>query len=222
MTITPNPKVDSYKKKPKFIVFEGIDGCGKSTLIKEVGLKQRELFLRKVQILHEPGFTPLGGQLRNILLNTPKSISLSSEITQLLMEASRLSILDYMISEWEKDPNILFLGDRHRDSTLAYQTAQGGDIYDLLNIQTILYKNKPKPDLIFYLDTPIDIAQSRLREKQISEGFDEQGEEFFKKVKEVYESIINANREHYYVVDASQPFFQVLNTTINIINFLYA
>ena len=108
----------SISSKSKFISFEGIDGCGKST--------QANILINilnhnsiKTKLVREPGGTPISEEIRSILLNN-KNLKMANRAEALLMCASRSQLTkDVIISSLNN--NYWVVADRYADSTLAYQ-----------------------------------------------------------------------------------------------------
>ena len=123
--------------KGKFIVIEGIDGCGKTTQIDRIskwlpnsGLMKKNSKLIKTR---EPGGSILGGKLRNLILDNNNKPSSLAEL--LLYSADRAEHVAKIISPALKKDDWV-ISDRFSDSTLAYQ-GYGRNI----NIETKIYKN---------------------------------------------------------------------------------
>ncbi|NTW17260.1 MAG: dTMP kinase, partial [Syntrophaceae bacterium] len=103
----------------QFVTFEGIEGCGKTTQIKRAGeyLKQRGI---NCIITEEPGGTPIGRKIREILLNKSSLGEISSETELLLFSAARSQHVRDVIIPALKECTLV-LCDRFYDATLAYQ-----------------------------------------------------------------------------------------------------
>lgn len=141
-----------------FIVFEGIDGCGKSTqaeLLRRALSKQG----RSVLLLREPGSTPVGEQIRSILKNPRNAMTPMCEL--MLFMAARAQLVARQI-----DPAIKagkdIVCDRFIYSSAAYQGEAGG-----LGIDTVMdigrhVVGRIVPDRVFILDLPVKDAMARL------------------------------------------------------------
>ena len=138
----------SISIKPRFITFEGIDGCGKST---QVELLNDYLLNNNIQstIVREPGGTSISEKVRDILLSNINT-SMSSRTEALLMTASRAQLTKEIIIPQLKS-NSWIISDRYSDSTLAYQG--GGRHMDINWLKTLnLFATfKTIPDLTFFL-----------------------------------------------------------------------
>ena len=146
-----------------FITFEGIDGCGKSTQAR--GLERRlEKEGNAPLLLREPGGTPISEDIRKVLLN-PDNSSMAPENEALLLAASRSQLLkEVIIPRLEK--GTIILCDRYIDSTLAYQ-GFGRDLSQewLRQINRLAFE-LAIPDKTFLFDLPVDVALSRLGDRQ--------------------------------------------------------
>ncbi len=143
----------------KFIVFDGPDGCGKTTQLKSLIARLEEQKV-KVRRLREPGGTNIGEQIRDLLLST-KSEGMDLRCEMLLYMASRAQLIHEHVK-----PALLagecVVADRFASSTLAYQGGGGGmSIEHILQVADIAVDNAwPDFTIVFDLDT--DIAMERL------------------------------------------------------------
>ncbi len=170
-----------------FISFEGIDGSGKSTQAKRL-CKYIESLGKECVLVREPGGTPEGERIRRILLD--KSSDLTPEAEFFLFLASR-SILTQRIIIPSLKLGKFVIADRFADSSLAYQGYGRG-----LDISFVKYGNNVatkglKPDVIFYIDIPVELA---MRRKSYSDRMEK--ESFLKKVREGY---LKLSKEHGYI-----------------------
>ncbi len=143
----------------KFIVFDGLDGCGKTT---QMDLLEKKLRAGDVPVLRvrEPGSTPVGEHIRELLL-TSRGEGLHIRAEMLLYMASRAQLVHGEIKPALRN-GVAVLADRYTSSTLAYQGTAGGipeqDILDVARIAT----DNLWPDLTIILDVPLDIALKRI------------------------------------------------------------
>ncbi len=179
----------------RFIVFEGIDGCGKTT---QIGMLESAL-QRKVVRLREPGGTPIGEDIRVVLLNA-KHAGMSPTTEFLLYMASRAQLVEQEIRPALKRGDVVLL-DRYYYSTAAYQGAAGK-----LGVKYVLdFAEKtcgfPKPDLVVLLDVdPEEAARRTTREKDRVEA---KGLGYQKRVRAAYLAIAKAQKRRFRVVGTS-------------------
>lgn len=151
----------------KFIVFEGLDGAGKSTLISKVQahLVRRGQFESK--LLRDPGTTSVGEKIRNILLDPTEKPVPRAEV--LLYEAARAQLVDEIILP-SLAKNIWILSDRFYSSTVAFQAVArnlGRKDIDWLNTYACAGLI---PDLVVYIDISVAESQRRLNRRQTNDG----------------------------------------------------
>jgi len=161
-----------------FVVLEGIDGSGKTTLVQQ--LKRYNSFPAGVVFTREPGGTPTGEQIRKVVLEKkvdPKS-------TFLLMQAARIEHMHEVILPALLQGKIVIC-DRYYGSSLVYQGEQGVpiDFMDSVLSQT----DTIVPDACIYLDVPTSIA--KVRNKNVN-FFDAQVSLFFDNLKKHYEHFL--------------------------------
>lgn len=202
----------------KFITFEGVDGAGKSTHLAWFAdaLRQRGL---DVVVTREPGGTPLGEQLREILLNQPMSIGTEA----LLMFAARLEHIEQLIR-----PALLagkwVVSDRFSDASFAYQGGGRGLDWDKLSQLEQWVHSGLQPDLTLFFDVPVEVAQQRLRSPDNTrmdnaslDRFEQEQADFFERVRAGYHKRIRQNPQRYAVIDGAQPLEQVKRQLTGII-----
>jgi len=167
--------------KGKFITFEGIDGAGKSTHIATVVdlLKARGL---EVVATREPGGTPLGEKLRELLLHEPMHL----ETEALLMFAARREHLALVI-EPALARGAWVVCDRFSDATYAYQGGgRGLDKAKFAELERWVHGHL-QPDLTFLFDLPPDVACERIaRQGRELDKFEQERADFHWRVRQAY------------------------------------
>ncbi|WP_296949640.1 dTMP kinase [uncultured Massilia sp.] len=164
----------------RFITFEGIDGAGKSTHIGYVTALLEGAGLTVVST-REPGGTPLGEKLRDLLLH--ERMHLDTEA--LLMFASRREHLAQVI-----EPAIArgdwVLSDRFTDASFAYQG--GGRGMDRARLDALEAWVHPhlQPDLTLLFDVPLDVARARLDATRTLDKFEQEEADFFGRCRAEY------------------------------------
>lgn len=190
----------------RFVTFEGIDGAGKSTQIAFVDgwLRRRGT---DVLLTREPGGTPIGEALREMILHRP----MQPRTETLLMFAARcehvLSVIEPALAagRW-------VLCDRFTDATYAYQS--GGRGIPQADVAALARWVHPglKPDLTLLFDLEPRIAAERLARAQRSDRFEAEQRDFFTRVREHYLARARAEPERFVVIDTAQdkPVVQAL------------
>ena len=135
--------------KGKFISFEGIDACGKSTQVKLL-LNEMNTSSNKTILVREPGGSTISEEIRDILLNS-KLNEMSDRTEALLMTGSRAQLTyEKIMSNLDEGKNVI--ADRYSDSTLAYQGGgRGLDIEWLIKLNQFATYNL-SPDVTFLID----------------------------------------------------------------------
>ncbi|HFC8831838.1 TPA: dTMP kinase [Neisseria subflava] len=193
--------------KPRFITLDGIDGAGKSTnlAVMKAWFEKHKL---PVLFTREPGGTPAGEALREILLNPATQVSLRTET--LLMFAARQQHLETVILPALKNGTHV-VSDRFTDATFAYQG--GGRGVPLRDIATLEHwvQGNFRPDLTLLLDVPLEVSMARINQTREKDRFEQEEAEFFNRVREVYLQRANEQPERYAVIDSSQSLDAVKN-----------
>lgn len=186
--------------KPRFITLDGIDGAGKSTnlAVMKAWFEKHKL---PVLFTREPGGTPAGEALREILLNPATQVSLRTET--LLMFAARQQHLETVILPALKNGTHV-VSDRFTDATFAYQG--GGRGVPLQDIATLEHwvQGDFRPDLTLLLDVPLEVSMARISQTREKDRFEQEEAEFFNRVREVYLQRAAKQPERYAVIDSSQ------------------
>ena len=186
--------------KPRFITLDGIDGAGKSTnlAVMKAWFEKHKL---PVLFTREPGGTPAGEALREILLNPATQVSLRTET--LLMFAARQQHLETVILPALKNGTHV-VSDRFTDATFAYQG--GGRGVPLQDIATLEHwvQGDFRPDLTLLLDVPLEVSMARISQTREKDRFEQEAAEFFNRVREVYLQRAAKQPERYAVIDSGQ------------------
>jgi dTMP kinase len=198
--------IDSSKRLlGYFISFEGIDGAGKSTHIDSFCRLLKERFPNKEVVLtREPGGTPLGEQLRALLLEAPMNL----ETEALLMFAARREHLAQIIEPALASGQIV-ISDRFTDASFAYQGGGRGLSVNKLNdlerwVQTREDGVFIQPNLTILFDLPGEVAEARRSKVREPDKFEKMNLDFFEKVRQEYLRRAKENPQRFHVVDATQ------------------
>jgi dTMP kinase len=197
------------RKRGKFITFEGLDGCGKSTQIERlVRVLQQEGI--DVITTREPGGTEIGDRIRAVVLDS-RTHGLAPLAEVALMFASRAQqIQENILPALER--GIWILCDRFTDSSEAYQGAGRGLGSDaILTLHRVLCGDL-QPDLTILMDSDVSASVNRARRRnQQQKGTDLQGDEnrfetesraFFTRVHEKYLEIAARESHRVALIDA--------------------
>ena len=186
-----------------FVTFEGMDGSGKSTQMKRLAERLRaEGF--QVHETYEPGGTPIGNQIRRVLLDSANE-ELRPTTELLLYFACRAQNVEQSILPALRQGAIV-LSDRFTDSTLAYQgVARGLGKQVVLDLDRISCQGLI-PDLTVLIDIDLEtsLERARARNRQLSDSqtrMDDQAVEFHRKVHEAYSALAAEHPDRFVVVD---------------------
>ena len=199
-----------------FITLEGPEGSGKSSVMEKV---YERLLSEGYQIVktREPGGTPIGEQIRNVILNQDNT-KMDIRTECLLFAASRRQHLVEKIWPSLKQGKLVFC-DRYLDSSLAYQGyARKLGIDNVLNVNLFATENT-YPDLKLFFDVAPEICLERINKNHNREvnRLDVEKLEFHKNVYQGYITLLNMYPERIKRIDASKPFNEVVEDTYNLI-----
>ena len=197
-----------------FVSFEGPDGAGKSTVLKEVLNQIGSELKTQYLVTREPGGSKIAEKIRDIILD-PANDKMDNKTEALLYAASRSQHVEEIIRPALKEGKVVF-SDRYVDSSLAYQGA-GRD----LGIQEVKQINdfatdKLDPDLTFFLDLDPEVGLKRI--EKLRPGQEDRLEQenltFHKKVYAGFLKVKETYPERFVTVDATQPIDQVVAQVI--------
>lgn len=202
-------------KKGLFITLEGMDGAGKSTHIPNI-VSQIQAYGHEVVCTREPGGTPLGEELRALLLHKP----MHPETETLLMFAARREhIANVIMPAIEKGACII--SDRFTDATYAYQAgAKSVSVEKIQQLETWV-QGTLQPDLTILFDVPVAVSLERLTLARSPDKFEREGADFFEKLRNVYLERAKNNPARFRVINANQA-LDVVKSEVKVIveNFL--
>ena len=188
-----------------FISFEGIDGAGKSTHIEAFKKLMQDRYPdREVVMTREPGGTPLGEQLRALLLDAPMNL----ETEALLMFAARREHIAQVIEPALQAGKIV-ISDRFADASFAYQGGGRGLSLDKLNalerwVQGRADGSLLQPNLTILFDLPGEVAEARRSKVRAPDKFEKMDLNFFEKVRQEYRRRAKDDPKRFHLVDATK------------------
>ncbi len=188
----------------KFITLEGVDGAGKSSHVEWIAERLRAQGHTLV-VTREPGGTPLGEKLRDLLL----SESMHLETETLLMFAARREHLAQLIvpalarGDW-------VLSDRFTDASFAYQGGGRGLAGQRISELENWVQQGLQPDMTFFFDLPVEIARQRLTASTANpDRFEKEDVAFFNRVRKAYQNRAEAFENRIKVIDSSKSIEQI-------------
>ncbi len=194
----------------RFITLEGGEGVGKSTNLEFIR-RHLEAAGKIVLVTREPGGTPLGEQIRGLLLeHRQDGISADSEL--LLMFAARAQHLAAVIRP-ALDAGKWVLCDRFTDATYAYQGGGRGIPAQRIEVLENWVQADLRPDLTLLLDAPVTVGMARAQRRQgVADRFEREESAFFERVRQSYLEQAKRFPARYRVIDAAQPLAAVQDT----------
>src|SRR6266699_754020 len=174
-----------------FITFEGSEGCGKSTQVQRLAVHLDRLGIAYL-LTREPGGTPIGETIRELLQFAPHNSSMTPETELLLFEASRSQLVRETIKP-ALERGLCVIADRFLDSTTVYQGAArklDRQIVEQLNAFAV---GDCVPDITFVLDADVTTAASRMQNPRRPDRMEQEPTEFYERIREAYRQL--AKRE---------------------------
>jgi dTMP kinase len=191
----------------QFIVLEGGEGAGKSRLLQ--GLGERLQQGRDVVLTREPGGTPLGERVRELVLGER---ALDDPLAELLLfEAARAHLVETVIR-----PALVrgatVICDRFAASSVAYQSYGRGLPRQIVDLANAIATGGLEPSLTLLVDVPADVGLARRAGEGAANHFDRETVAFHQRVREGYLELAKA--PGWRVIDATQPFEAVLDDAL--------
>lgn len=186
-----------------FITFEGIDGCGKSTQLR---LLASALRLRGLEVIttREPGGTPLGKRLRNVLLDPQLEVDPLAEL--LLFAADRAQHVRTLLRPAIESGGIV-LSDRYADATAAYQGAGREFTPEMVADVIQLATGGLKPDMTLVFDLPVAECLARTKRRSDdetkSDRLDSEDITFHTRVRDGYLAMAASEPDRIRIINAS-------------------
>lgn len=183
-----------------FFSFDGIDGTGKTTQVRllEEALRARGL---EVAVCRDPGSTPLGERIREVLLTSDSGVSISRRAEMLLYMAARAQLVEEVIRPALASGKVV-IADRYLLANVVYQGHAGGldpgEIWQVGRVAT----HGLMPDCIFLLD--MDPASAGVRMDRPLDRMESQGDDYRRRLRAGF--LLEATgRERVHVIDADRP-----------------
>jgi len=183
-----------------FVTLEGPEGAGKTTQLKQLS-KQLDILGIDHIVTRDPGGTPLGRQIRRILLNPENPVNPMSEL--LLYQADRAQHVGEVIMPALKEGKLV-LCDRYTDSTMAYQGYARGIDFDIIEDLNLVATGGLRPELTILFDLESSEGLSRLHPGG-HDRLEREAIEFHHKVREGYHELVKKEPERWKTIDASKP-----------------
>lgn len=202
----------TQNKTGKFITLEGVDGAGKSSHIPTIIeiLQQNQ---HHVTATREPGGTPLGEKLRELLLHE----AMHAETETLLMFAARREHIAGVIKPALARGETV-VSDRFTDASFAYQSgAKGVEQAKLETLEAWVHAHL-QPDHTLLFDVPVEVSMARLAGAREPDKFEREQADFFIKIRESYLARAKQFPNRFHIIDSNQPFEAVKQCVHDIVS----
>lgn len=196
----------------KFITLEGTDGAGKSTHIPFIVslLQSRGI---EVVSTREPGGTPLGEKLRELLLHR----DMHPETETLLMFAARREHIAQVI-EPALARGAYVLSDRFTDASFAYQCGGRGVPVEKMTVLEEWVQGTLQPDATLLFDVPVAVSTQRLANTRAPDKFESESTDFFTRIREAYLARAAQHPQRFHVINTDRAIEDVQNSLKEIVS----
>lgn len=198
----------------KFIVFEGPDGSGKTTILNNV-----EKFLREENIdfviTREPGGPKISENIRDILLSNDNS-EMSARTEALLYSASRAQHVDEVIKP-NLEKGVLVISDRFVLSSLAYQGFGRELGYENVKMINDFATDNLSPDYTFFFNVDPITVLKRKRNNFVTDRLENESNSYHNRVYYGYQEIMKRSDDNLIIIDASKSIEEVTNQTLDML-----
>ena len=193
-----------YKKKPFFIVFEGVEGCGKSFQSKKLYNKLKNINVDTI-LTREPGGTKSSELIRNLILKdyfTKDSKEKFDKYTDtLLYLAARNEHIKNKIKPALQKKKVVIC-DRFTDSTIAYQVMEKKLILNLLTIYIKKFYKVLTPNIVFILKVSMTSSKKRLKKRKTKNRYDNFSQSFYNNAQKSFIKLAK-KRKNYFILNSS-------------------
>lgn len=203
----------------RLIVFEGVEGCGKTTQLQRSREWLQSLFVAKslsssLVVTREPGGTQLGLGLRELLLNpevsnggvnatNKKEFSKPEPLTELLLYAADRAQHVEEVLKPQLAAGAIILCDRYINSTIAYQGYGRGFSLHLIDQLNFIATGGLESDLTLWLDVDVEVGLARTKTRGVVDRIEQAGLEFHKRVQQGYTQLAASQPQKIVRVDAN-------------------
>ena len=186
-----------------FITFEGSEGSGKSTQADRLAASLQRCDVPYI-LTREPGGTPIGESIRDLLQFAPHNSNMAPETELLLFEASRSQLVREVIKP-ALERGVCVIADRFSDSTTVYQGAARKLNHEIIELMNAFVVADCVPDITFVLDVDAATAESRMqREPRKADRMEQQPAEFYERVRDGYRELARQEPKRIVLIDGSR------------------
>lgn len=192
-----------------FVTFEGSEGCGKTTQAQRLAARLKRSGIPYL-LTREPGGTPIGETIRELLQFAPHNSSMTPEAELFLFEASRSQLVREIIKP-ALERGTCAIADRFFDSTTVYQGAARKLDQDMVERLNAFAVGDCVPDVTFVLDVDAATAESRMRHPRAPDRMEQEPAEFYERVREGYRQLAAHDAKRIVLIDGSRTADEVEN-----------
>jgi len=200
--------IDIMPRLP-FITFEGSEGCGKTTQVQKLAERLARSGVTHL-VTREPGGTPIGETIRELLQFAPHNSSMTPETELFLFEASRSQLVREIIKP-ALERGMCVIADRFFDSTTVYQGAARTLDRELIERLNTFAVGDCIPDVTFVLDVDAATAKSRMQGPRKTDRMEQQPAEFYERVREGYRALAKREPSRVVLIDGSRTTDEIEN-----------
>lgn len=197
-----------------YVAFEGIDGCGKSTLAKAVTEKLLQAQI-DVQRVWEPGSTPIGEAMRTLVKTTAGAEEIAPISELLMFNVARHQSLNNVVMPALAAGKVV-ISDRCYLSSRAYQ-GYGRHMLQQTNALEQMIPDAQRPNLIIYLDVEVETGIRRAEERDETDRIEQEPTSFFRRVRDGYRTAAKMEPERVVRINANRSVEEVFATVWSII-----
>jgi len=198
-----------------FITFEGSEGCGKSTQVHSLATRLERSCIPYL-VTREPGGTPIGETIRELLQFAPHNSAMAPETELLLFEASRSQLVREIIKP-AIERGVCVILDRFFDSTTVYQGAARKLNREMVERLNAFVVGDCVPDITFVLDVDAVTAESRMQQPRKADRMEQLPAEFYERVREAYRELAKREPNRAVLIDGSRNADEIESEIWNIL-----
>src|SRR5256714_1272592 len=199
-----------------FITFEGSEGCGKSTQVQRLAARLQRSGVPYL-VTREPGGTPIGETIRELLQFAPHNSAMTPETELLLFEASRSQLVREVIKP-ALERGLCVIADRFFDSTSVYQGAARRLDREMVERLNAFAVGVCIPDVTFVLDVDAATAESRMQKPRRADRMEQQPAEFYERVRRGYRDLAMRGPNRIVLIDGSHNADEIEHEIWNILS----
>jgi dTMP kinase len=203
------PRASDIMPRLPFVTFEGSEGCGKSTQVQRLAARLEHSGVPYL-VTREPGGTPIGETIRELLQFAPHNSAMTAETELLLFEASRSQLVRETIKP-ALERGLCVIADRFFDSTTVYQGAARKLDRKMVERLNAFAVGDCVPDITFVLDVDAATAASRMQKPRKADRMEQQPAEFYERVRDAYRELAKRDPNRVVLIDGSRTADQIEN-----------